>query len=560
MNLRILVILVSLFSFSQTKAQSFSMNKLPLDDWDLGNWKQVESVDNPYKKKAGFVLGNKLLFANTVGKMTSKLTTADATVRFEFMLGMGSEAIFYVQGKHGIVLNSTRTCGTILTKDGTVKLPNQTAGRKTGLWQTLEVTFSEATFGNALVLEKVILNGITIHQGYVLPSNGKNEGPIVFENTEGTVAVRNVEYLKYNGDKPLKISGLSYELFETNDWDKQFSKKSEKPSNAGKANELTSEFGVGLNRFLIVFRGDLEVEKDGKYALTADYAGKGELSIDGKIVLALTDESYRKPRTAFLDLTKGKHAIELKYQKVWWKPELGLFASGPEIRPYALHGEKSLPAPKLVGEITVSPKNNVEMVRSFVLFDGKKRTHAISVGSPIGVHYSYDLDQGALLYAWRGEFADVTDMLYERGEPQLLEPKGVQTKFSGKPMVAVLTDANAPMPDLLDAYKTLIFKSYSLDNEGLPTYNFNMNEAEISQKLTPTQEGFMVTVTANGGRNFYCKLAEGKSIVALGKGLYLVDNQYITLQPKVKPLIRNSAVGQEIIVPLMGTVNYWVGW
>ena len=468
------------------------MNKLPLDNWDLGNWKQVESVDNPFKKKAGFVAGNQFLFANTMGKMTSKLTTADAKVRFEFMLGNNSEGVFYVQGKFPILLSNIRTTGVIVLKDGSLKLPNQNVGRAAGLWQTLELTFSEASFGNALILEKVTLNDVLIHQGYVLPSEGKNEGPLVFENKAGTIAIKDLEYLKYNNEKPLKLSGLSYELFETNDWDKQFSKKKDVPNDKGTAVELTKDFGIGLNRFLLVFKGNLDVEKDGSYSLIADCAGKEAVSVDGKEILSLTDESYRKPRIAYLDLKKGKHSIEIHYQKVWWKPELGLFAAGPEIRPYALHAETSLPTPQAVGEIAVNPTKDVEMIRSFVMFDGQKRTHAISIGSPKGVHYAYDLDQAALLYAWKGDFADVTEMFHERGEPQLLEPKGVRTKFSGKPSVAVLTDMNAAMPDSLDAYKDLVFKGYSIDNEGFPMYKFQYQGAEITQKIIPNLDGISV--------------------------------------------------------------------
>ena len=438
MYLRFSILLLAFGWSLQLFAQDFLMNKLPLDNWDLGNWKQVENVDNPFQKKSktGFTAGNKFLFSNSPAKITSRLTTADAKLKFEFMLGNSSEAVFYVQGKHAILLNS----GAIQTKEGNLKLPNQHASRSAGLWQTLELIFSEASFGNALTLEKVVMNDILIHQGYVFPTEGKNEGPIVFENKIGTVAIRNVEYLKYNKETPLKLSGLSYELFETFDWDKQFGKKKEIPDESGIATELTKNYGVGLKRFLLVFKGNLDVEKDGSYSLIADYAGKGAVKVDGKEILPMIDESYRKPRIAYVDLKKGKHPIEIRYIKVWWRPELGLFAAGPEIRPYALHAENSLPTPQAVGEISIKPKSDVELVRSFIMFDGKKRTHVMSVGSPVGVHYSYDLNQGALLYAWRGDFADVTEMWHERGEPQILRPIGVQTKFSGKPSVAVLDE------------------------------------------------------------------------------------------------------------------------
>jgi hypothetical protein len=496
-----------------------------------------------------------MLFANTPSKMTSKLTTADAKIKFEFMLGQNSEAIFYIQGKHAVVLNS----GAIQTKDGRLKLPNQNASKAAGLWQTLELTFSEASFGNALTLEKAILNDVLIHQGYVFATEGKNEGSLVFENKVGSIAVRNVEYLKYNKEKPLKLTDLTYELYETFDWDKQFAKKKETPNESGTATELTKNYGVGFSRFLLVFKGNIDAEKDGSYSLIADYAGKMSLFVDGKELLTNEGEQYRRPRIAYLDLKKGKHPIEVRYNKVWWRPELGLFAAGPEIRPYALHAETSLPTPQAVGEIAVQPKNEVEILRSFIMFNGKKRTHVVSVGSPAGVHYSYDLNQGALLYAWRGDFADVTEMWHERGEPQLLRPAGVQAKFSGKPSVVVLADANAAMPDSLDEYKTLVYKGYSLDNQGYPVYKYQYNNAEITQKITPNNNGVSIDISGNSP-NLYSKLGEGKNIEMIEKGRYLVDNQYVIVDPKSKPIIRNSKVGQEIIMPLNGTFSYSIEW
>lgn len=567
MYLRSLSIFLAFFLCFQTFAQDFPLNQLATDNWDLGNWKLAESIDNPYKKKAGFTAGNKILFSNTPGKTTSKLITADAKVKFDFTLGNNSDAVFYIQGRHGIVLSNTRTIGAIISPDGTLQLPEQNAGKAVGLWQTLEITFSDAPFGGALIIEKVTLNNVVIHQGYVIPTKTSNEGPLVFENKTGSIGISNIQYLKYGNEKPLKLSDLTYEMYETFDWNQQFAPKSTTPNDKGTTTTLTKDFGAGYNRFLLVFKGNLDVEKDGSYSLILDYAGKGSLKVDGKDVIpAESGESYRKPRIAFLELTKGKHPIEIRYNKVWWRAELGLFAAGPEIRPYALHAGTSLPSPQAVGEIAIKATSQVEIVRSFVMFDGKKRTHVISVGTPAGTHYTYDLDQGAPLYAWRGDFADVTEMFHERGEPQLLKPKGVKTTFSGKPTVAMLANANANMPDTLDDYKDLIFKGYALDGEGLPTYKYQYSGAELTQKLVPsTDGGITTTITTNGGSNLYVKLGEAKSITMVNKGFYALESpnndSYIQLDPKLKPIVRSNAkAGQEIILPLAGSVTFTTLW
>ena len=567
MNLRLLPVFGALFLCFQVFAQDFPLNQLPTDNWDLGNWKQAGSVDNPFGKKAGFTAGNKILFSNTPGKTTSKLITADAKVRFEFLLGNSSDGVFYIQGRHGIVLSNTRATGAIIRPDGTLQLPEQNAGKAVGLWQNVEVTFSDASFGGSLIIEKVTLNGVLIHQGYVIPTTGTNEGPLAFENKSGTVAVRNVQYLKYSKEKPIKLTDLNYEMYETWDWNQQFAPKKDTPNDKGTATTLTKDFGAGFNRFLLIFRGNIDVEKDGSYSLIADYAGKGSLKVDGKDVLPMeSGESYRKPRAAFIDLKKGKHPFELRYNKVWWKAELGLFAAGPEIRPYALHAETSLPSPQAVGEIDITPTSQVELIRSFVMFNGKKRTHVISIGTPAGTHYTYDLDQGTLLYAWRGDFADVTEMFYQRGEPQLLRPRGVKTTFSGKPTVAMLAEANANMPDTLDEYKDLVYKGYSLDAGGLPSFKYQYKGAELTEKIVPSADGgITTTITANGGGNLYVKLGEAKTITVVNKGFYLLESpdndSYIQLDAKLKPVVRNATKGgQEIILPLAGSVSFTTLW
>lgn len=561
MKLRFLSFLL-LFCLSwQSFAQGFPMNDLPLDNWSSEHWKSLETMDNLLLKNAKMTLGNQILFADSPGKATSKLTVGDAKIKFDFVLGSKSELIFYIQGKYPLILSNIRPSGAILLGNNQLALPIQDASRMAGIWQNLEITFSKAPFGNALLIEKVLLNDVLVQQGLVLEDKNQKEGSLVLENTAGKTAVKGFSYLKFNQEKPLKLSGLTYDLFETFDWDKQFAKKTESPKESGNATELTKDFGAGLNRFLLVFKGNIEVEKDGEYALIVDCAGKSALKVDGKELLPMADESYRKARTTYLKLSKGTHSIELSYIKVWWKAELGLLAAGPEIRPYPLHAETSLPTPQAVGEISINPTSTVELIRSFVMFEGAKRTHAISVGSPEGVHFSYDLDRAAILYAWHGEFADVTEMFHERGEPQLLEAKGVKVQFFGKPSVALLSNAEAIFPENIDVYKELIFKSYQLDNLGYPTFNYELNGQKFSQHIFPSKEnGLEVSIDAANTTNLYHKIAEATSIETIGKGVYQVGKYYIRLNATDKPMVRKSPKGQELLIKLDKKINYSIEW
>ena len=70
--------------------------------------------------------------------------------------------------------------------------------------------------------------------------------------------------------------------------------------------------------------------------------------------------------------------------------------------------------------------------------------------------YTMDLNRAALLQTWRGQFADVTEMWYERGEPQLLETAGLTVPVSGQSSYAVLASNAAAWPDSSDLNLSLI--------------------------------------------------------------------------------------------------------
>src|SRR5690606_39702282 len=73
--------------------------------------------------------------------------------------------------------------------------------------------------------------------------------------------------------------------------------------------------------------------------------------------------------------------------------------------------QNSAPDPILVSV------ENTPVLRSFMDLPGGHRvTHAISIGSNQGLHYTYDLDHGALVQMWRGEFLNATPMWHQRGD------------------------------------------------------------------------------------------------------------------------------------------------
>lgn len=566
--LTILMVLAAHFVFSQ-KQTGFPLKKLPIESWKIegSKWQTAKDFtvfpNSGDSKKFKLETGKDIIFGKDgAGLISSNISTKDVKLRFEFALNSNSSNTLYIQGKYGIALNQTgNPIGSILGEK--TILPAKLAGKEAGLWQVIEIVFSSKSQTKPALIEKVVINGLTLQQNIFLnrPSADApfigDENPLAIVNHTGQIAIRNVEYLPYETGNPITVSDLNYTIQETSDWDKTFEAKDTKPE-TGKSNQLTADVKTNFRRFILTYTGKMNVKKTDKYALTIDYMGVGNLKIDGKDVVGSAEYLYRSPQTGFVELTAGEHTFEYRYQRIWWRPALGLFVSSAEIRPYPLHPASSLPDPDPVSEIFVNPTSNkAEMIRSFVMFEDKKRTHVISVGMPQNVNYSFDLNQGALLNIWRGNFANVTEMWHERGEPQLLFADGLSTKWDGKPPFVVGSDLSK---DSMNVEKELIFKGYRLDASGVPTYKYEFNGSTINQTFLAFNNGLKVTVEAENSQNLNYKVAEGKEIIEIKKGYYQIADKFISLDPKSKPILRTSKAGQEILLPLNSQINYSIHW
>jgi hypothetical protein len=209
--------------------------------------------------------------------------------------------------------------------------------------------------------------------------------------------------------------------------------------------------------------------------------------------------------------------------------------------------------------IIVTPEGSNYLLRSFLNFENIKRTHVISVGSPEQVNYSYDLKQGALFQIWNGPFVDATDMWEQRGEPQLVKPLGSVIPLSVAPAFAVLADANASWPDSV-AFDNLKNLGYRLDKKRNPSFEYETGGYHVWDKISFSEMNrslsreFDVT---NAPANLFLRIANSTTINSIGKGLYLVGDKgyYIQLDEKLKPAIRNTPKGMELIVPVAGNKN-----
>lgn len=220
-----------------------------------------------------------------------------------------------------------------------------------------------------------------------------------------------------------------------------------------------------------------------------------------------------------------------------------------------------------VSPILINPGMDPYLVRSYLMFEGNKRTHVISVGNPSQTNFSYDLKQGSILQFWRGNFVDATEMWESRGEPQLVKPLGAVITLSSAPSLAVLNNPDAIWPDSIP-FDDLHNKGYSLDKTNSPTFHYEYAGSSVDDKIMETEngEGLKREIKVSGApENLYFRIVKGKVIETLGKGLYAIDGKsyYIKIDERLKPILRKSQGKEELVLAFdkkQSALDYSIIW
>lgn len=503
-------------------------------------WQLVGSVstglDNPSLKTQP---GSTVL-VGTSTPLALITSTDDFRLRFDLLTTPGSDVVLTLPSGQAINLARSQDVQRLL------KAP--------GLWQTVEVWYKAGTVKRPAVLEKLILNGVTVREGHVL--TGTQSGPFTLAATTGNVAVRNVgsrimmprDVARWNGP-------INYTIYE-GESGKRDELNGKKVLKQDTTSMINYEVAYGQpRRYSILFSGKLNALQSGDYQFELVNGGIAGLWIDGKEVIPASYHDLGQSSLAKATLTEGPHTVEVMFTRSWPRPGLGLFVSQAGTRSQPLHALASLPEPDPVGVISVQATAKPERIRSFVQMPGEKtkRTHSMSVGTPSGIHYTLDLNQMALLQAWKGDFANVTEMWYERGEPQLLSPMGATVLLPGQTALMTLANESTAWPDSVDD-KTLQYKGLTVDKEGYPTIEYVLGGANVTDAIRPDGNSLVRTLTLSNAPNgtAYCRLAAGSTIEDLGKGLYAVNDRtyYVRIDPKAKVKLRQSQGKQELLMPI----------
>lgn len=494
------------------------------------NWTIVKNVTSDFQDSTGLevtpgtgVLVNRMI--NGENDLFTRFEHGDIELDIEFLIPKGSNSGIYFQSRYEIqILDSwlvenprSYDCGAIYERWDESKpegekgfeghAPRQNASLAPGLWQHFHIKFRAPRFDDSgqkianARFEEVTLNGLTIHENVELsgPTRGASESdevsmaPLRFQGDHGHVSFRNFRYKLYGTDT-LTTSNVSYEYYEVEtpitalpDFD------SLEVIESGAA-EVMDVNNLSRRRDGVAFRftGDLNVIKPGGYLFHLYSDDGSRLFLDNQLVIDHDGKHDLEPKLQLSRLSEGVHSIQIDYFNNNWGKGFMLLYEGPEQELRTLQGLYPYETDSRKERLIVNPEAKPEMIRSFVYHKEDKITHGISVGNPEGIHYSYDLRNGALLKVWRGAFADVTEMWQGRGIEQVLVPPGMALTL---PKNALLTHENRGQASLNSEVN---YQGYELDSAGRPVFIYQYGESRILDSYTPLEIGLKRTVRIEG--------------------------------------------------------------
>lgn len=599
---------------NQLKGTPISLNDLSAFSSPASNWRIVGNVRADLNKANALTAdkGRAILVNTPPTKAPSRdqdalkyalvtnLQHGDVDLELDYLVAPQSKSAIYLQGRYAIELAdnwSSRSStggynGAILerwndkrieSQKGFVGHPaRQNAGRAPGLWQHLKISFQAPRFNangqkteNARII-RVDLNGVTIHENVELTGTTResminNEvalGPLLFQGAYGAVAFKDIQYVSYGKSRP-ELVNLQYEVYKGK-YDREPDFGGIAPESKGPSPILSASVSRIPNEFLIRYTGTLRVKEAGDYRFTLSApGGRGIVKINKQTILG-PGSSGDPGRTT---LPAGEMPFELLYAKVaeWAKPAIGLAVAGPGIREFVISATE-VGDGRDVDPILVDAPTNT-MLRSFMdlpdvdatAFNkatmsnrrAYRVTHAASVGSPDQIHYTYDLDKGALVQVWRGSFLDTTPMWHDRGDGSS-RPLGMVQRM-GLPVLflAKLLSANAAW--VVDTTGSGYHpKGYLLDESDRPTFRYVSYGSQVDDKVRVLDKGQGVrrdVTIQNPTANLYARLASGTTIQVMENGMYIVDGQvYLRVDDSggAAPVVRPVNGGQELIMPVKG--------
>jgi hypothetical protein len=386
------------------------------------------------------------------------------------------------------------------------------------------------------------------------------KGPFVIQGDHGSVAFRHFS-VKDLSDKPAYLDPVNYQVY-FGEFKGREELSAKKPEVTVTSDKLTWDLTSNTSQFANSIKTMLNIPTAGEHRIEFEIKGKYFIQINGKEVYAESKEENNNRRTLLLNLPAGKVPFEIIQIKTDKRVNnsLGFWISGPNFRNTALHGTGSYLSASTNEEISLDA-STPRVFRSFmdVMNNGKriKRVvHAVNVGSPDKLHYTFDLDNANIVQIWKGNFLNTTPMWDDRGDG------------SSRPLGAVLTlSPNAFFTGKSTVFsqdnlgENLLIKGYELDNEDIPTFNYMLDGADILDKtVLVNKKHFQRTLTIkNPNPNHVCRLAVGSDIIKTGENRYLIDGKAYYIEV-AGATIETGDNQKALVIPASDKVQYSIIW
>jgi hypothetical protein len=559
------------------------------------SWKLVEAVRADLNTTNSLLVepGSGILVNQSSEKQHgSDIYTAyehgDADIEFDYMMALNSNSGVYLQGRYEVQLFDTwgKITPASFDNGGLYErwddakpegqkgysgiAPRQNVSRAPGTWQHMKISFIAPKFDSSgkktsnAMITRVELNGVTIHENLELfgvtrggAGAEQAQGPLRIQGDHGSVAFRNLTITPYDKGQP-QLKDLRYSIYK-GIYKKEPDYQNVAPEAQGTQAVVTSNISNLPDTFLLKYTGTLQTKEGGEYRFRmSTMFGKGILRIDNKVVATLTDEK----KDAVVNLQKGEWPFEMIFTKIqqWGKPSLSIAVSGPGFREFLLSDADDAAA-ESTDPIFVDARAT-KLLRSFMDIPGKRVIHAVSVGSDNNVHYTYDMDCGAIVQVWRGGFLDATPMWHERGDGSSRPTGGIQLLGDPQPALSRLSAMNDIW--IRDTVGTGFRpKGYRLHNDDRPVFRYNMYGAQITDavNIAENNTGIIREINVSSGpSDLYARLAANRRITEIGEGLFLIGDQSYYLRivdaGGAKPLLRDNNGNKEIIVPVKSKIVY----
>lgn len=560
------------------------------------NWQLAKNVSADLSKKDAFttlsgtgVLVN-LPSEGNKANLHSANEYGDVDISFDFMMSAHSNSGFYLQGLYevqlldswGVTNPTSADCGGIYqrfmkgTPGGTFEghAPRINACLAPGLWQHLDISFQAPQFdsnGKKIMDAKFIqikLNGAIIQENVSLsgPTGGSisemetAKGPFVIQGDHGSVAFKNFS-IKDLSSKPAFLDPIDYQVFFGN-----FKSREEfltkKPDLTGNTDKLSWDMASKSYHFANILKTEINVPEAGDHLIEFEINGKYFIKINGGEVFAEPNEENNSRKSITLNLPKGKVPLEIILIKTKKSVDnkLGFWIKGPNFRTTSFHSLGSYLSASTNEEILLDA-NTPKVFRSFMdlMKNGKRLkrvVHAVNVGSPDRLHYTFDLDNANIAQIWKGNFLNTTPMWDDRGDGSS-RPLGPVLILS--PHAFIVTKASVFSYGNIG--ENLTIKGYELDNQDIPTFNYVIDGAEFFDKTVILDKKYFQRTIAikNPNPNHLLRIAMGTEIEKKEENRYLIDGKSYYIEASGASIEQSENI-KVLVIPASEKVQYSIIW